>query len=462
MLDLSSHAHHALRAALMTGVIVWCAPVVSRAQSLPEMPPQKKPAKVDALPAMPGATSLELDSSESSENLPVIQSPGPTMLDKSDLDDELIVVEVEIECASDDSYAQLLEELRLRLPEDIKVVTKPTPRAGRMLNWSWNADAGCRLVLHDAQGLIELPLAPEPEAEQLRQAVVRVAWFISMNRDTEGQLSIKPATVIGRPQPREVNGLPTIPVSNSEKKGLLSPPRPQPRETVVMNPSAGKTGSEQGTRFEALTGGWRTDSPNLFKKFRNFDEKPLTTSFLGEQAIVGATVSLSGDAMNIEQGAGGEPAWMGNVRAGMTIDDRVGLGFVYKRLSSSILHDPNWARLENPPPDAFSGLGSIRLNLVGMDTEAVILRRDAWTWRAKAGMHMGRVKSVSIEDRGSVGSFMMLGEVDTQLFLALLPWLEGGVGVGVRAPLLQANDWVVSPADLRGGFFVMNLRVKLF
>lgn len=442
-------------------------PGVVLAQSLPTMPTATRNDAVvkptHGLPVIPRATdSMAADVAESAPPKESATSEAPLAkpIAKADpiatdaLDEELIIVQAEVECASEESQTQLLEELRLRLPEDIRVETTPSKTPGRTLDWSWQADSGCRLVLRDAQGLIELPLPPEPEAEQLRQAVVRVAWFISMNRE-----SISPIVPVATAtsEPVEINGLPNIPATQLKSKGLLAPPAGPLNTTAANAPLS----DDERTRFESFKNsmsGIRDGSPNLFKKFRDFDEKPLTASFLGEPTVVGGSASISTDLTGINQGT----AWLMSARAGVTFGERVGMGLVYKRLTSSVLHDPNWGNLENPPPDAFSGLGSIRLNLVGMDVEAVILRRDAWTWRASTGLHMGRMKSVSIDGPGKVTSILMLGEIDTQLYLAILPWLEGGVGLGARAPLLQGNDWVASPSDLRSGFMVMNLRVRLF
>lgn len=303
--------------------------------------------------------------------------------------------------------------------------------------------------------------------EALQQAIVRVAWFISMNNvppEQPQKNAAAPPVASQAPAPKEINGMPYLAPTHREVSAASFVPKESsiatPQNVVASRNDGADAGADGDVENLSRTlSAWRMSTPNLFKRFGNLGEDPMTMSFLGEEAIVGSNISVGSRLLDIR----GSSSWLISGRLGMTLDDRVGLGLSYERLTTTVLQDPNWDRIANPPPDAFDGLGQVRLNLLGADAEAVVWRSGEWTWRAGAAMQMGRIKSQSLDEPGAqVASFVMLSEVNTQISLALLPWIDAGVGVGLRFPLLQANDWVATPAQLRGGFLALNLRLKLF
>ena len=371
----------------------------------------------------------------------------------------------------------LLEELELRLPEAMRLelrgesAVEMNPLTARALDWRWRPDSGCKLLFRDPQGVIELALAPDPSPEALQQAIVRVAWFISMNNAPPEQPVKQAARPVASqaPPPEEINGMPYLAPSHREVNSSSFVPQVANTAPLAARelgaPAANTTqggaagGEAQVENLSRTLSAWRMSTPNLFKRFGNLGEDPVTMKFLGEDAIVGSNISVGSRLIDVR----GTTSWLISGRLGMTLDERVGLGLSYERLTTSVLQDPNWGRIENPPPDAFEGLGQVRLNLLGADAEAVVWRSGEWTWRAGAAMQVGRIKSQSLLEPGEqVTSFVMLSELNTQISLALLPWMDAGVGAGLRFPLLQANDWVATPSQLRGGFLSLNLRLKLF
>lgn len=395
-----------------------------------------------------------------------------------DFDLDKLLVYTALECASEESSSMLLEELEIRLPESVQIELRGesgvemNPLTARALDWSWRPESGCKLYFRDAQGVIELSLAPDPEPEALQQAIVRVAWFISMNNaPPERAVAAKEEPVVAPATTSAVtHGMPSISPSHRDVETAAFVPAPVTNASAA--PSAGLSSNQERApaalaanedadveNLSRTLSSWRMNTPNLFRRFGNLGEEPLTMRFLGEEAIVGSNVSVGSRLLDVR----GSSSWLISGRLGLTLDERVGLGVSYERLTTTVLQDPNWDRVANPPPDAFSGLGQIRLNLLGLDAEAVMWRGGEWTLRANAGLQLGRIKSRSLADSDDqVTSFVMISELGTQLSLALLPWMDAGVGVGLRLPLLHANDWVATPEQLRGGFLSLNLRLKLF
>ncbi len=435
------------------------------AQGMPRIPVVKTSSDVSSpstktSPDVSAPTQVEPEQ----EELPMVL--GASRENEDIFENDKLFVHVAIECASEDSNRQLLEELRLRLPEHITIVQyKPdnTRLMFRELSWTWRSEQGCRLVFKDLQGEIELPLPHNPEPEQLRQAVVRVAWFVSMSQEEEPVAKPRPE-VVARKTPvvdGKINGMPVIASVDDHSEGqLLAPPQQVARATsdspTVQPASAGS--EKEVAAFSNVMSNWKLSSPNLFKKFRDFDRQPLKMNVGGDEIDVGANLSLATDLVSLRE----TQSWLVSGRLGADFGDRFGAGIRYKRLTSTVLQNPNWDRISNPPEDAFTGFGQLRLNLLGADVEALLWQKDEWKWRASFAMEMGRLKSRSLDGGSQVTSFVMFSELQTQVFLAMLPWLDVGVGLGYRFPVMQANDWVAAPAQMRGGLVSMTLRLKLF
>lgn len=455
-------------------LVIACSAGTLHAQEKQKMPPIPRSAAAGKEVAASSVKRDDPDSKTDPEGLFKLSSP--TISPTFDLD--RLLVYTALECASEESSTMLLDELALRLPETMKIEllgesgVEKDPVVARALDWSWRPESGCKLLFRDTQGVIELALAPSPSPEEIQQAIVRVAWFISMNNNLPSEQPARPAASNARdtlaPQPSpappsEINGMPYLAPTHREidttsfvPEQAKTSPALASRSEDASTSSAGE--DEVGNLSRSLSA-WRTNTPNLFERFGNFGEEPMTMDFLGEEAIVGSNISVGSRLADVR----GTSSWLLSGRLGLTLDERVGFGLSYERLSTSVIQDPNWDRIPNPPPDAFEGLGQVRLNLIGADAEAVLWRGGAWSWRVGAGLQLGGVKSRSLDDDdASVSSFVMLSQVDTQIALALLPWLDAGVGVGLRLPLLHGNDWVASPSQLRGSFLSMNLRLKLF
>ena len=464
-----------LVAALVAALVAVAAPQAPRAQGVPRLPTspastaaKKEEGRAPTLPVIPQRGEELRAQPEREERAGQEGAPPEAVVLDAELPDagerELIGVSVALECASEEHYAMLLSELELRLPQDVTLITGQSAEVltKRQIAWRWDALSGCALQLSDERGAVEMPLAPQPSQDQLQQTVMRLAWFVS-NPDEELVMTPERAASAPRATPPpgapRVNAMPSIPITRQRSAaGILEPAAmrnvqsasPQAQSAPESEPQV----AQKSAPLQSASG-----RPNLLASFRDFDQDPLIANFMGRSAKVGMEAQVSIDSGGLYN----DRVVMFAPRLGLTFDERFGLGLTYKRLISSIVRDAEWGGLENPPPDQFEGAGLIEMNLLGGEIEARLLQKGNLSWRGALGALVGRVGSESISNPGrQVTSSLTLLDPNTYGSYRFSEWLELGVGVGWRLPLLLGNDWVVKPSDVATLYGSVNLRAIVF
>lgn len=388
-----------------------------------------------------------------------------------------LLVRAEPVCASPNTKQILFDELELRLPEALRVTLQERENTAWWLDWTQQEQGvpqSCQLTLRDRSApLLELPLLTSASPDEVRQAVVRVVWFLSTAAPSEAprvELDAPPnpilpvippggaqAVVLGprqlpaiRPSLTSTLSSPALGFAPAEPESELAATREEERDATPEQPAVASEDTTALTRTTA-SAGRSSSAGGLFGR-------PLQVELLGQRGGVG----LYGEVATNLTGLAELPAWMRAARVGISWNDRLGVGLRYKTLSTTVLTDRPWERLSNPPPDAFEGEGRLELNLFGLDAEVVALSFRTVSLMARGGMYGGRLVTQARSGQGEVRSALVMAEVETALLVELFSWAEAGVGLGYRAPLLQGNDWVLSPDELRGASALFMLRIKLF
>lgn len=456
----TSHVAGVVALGLIGSLALPSLAIAQQSATLPSFPPRRAaPAEVapEAAPATLPVIGAPAEAGGEAATLPVITSPqrevsgAPAAPTSSTLQ-----VRTDTECASPASRVTLIDELRRRLPEHVTLVERaeaPGPEQ-RDLSWGWQADSGCRLILTDPrEGVVVLPLAADASVESVRQAVVRVVWFMALEPAMVEPEAAPVVAEVEVEEPKLINGLPMIAPRGT---GLLSPVAPV---VLPAEPVAVAAANDALTPATPSNEVWRGEGGDLYAAGTLFSrDAPLRLELRG----VEREVRFNGGFTTDITGLNALPAWLFSLRAGARADDRFGVGLSYKWLSTTLLTDRNWAALENPPPDAFDEQGRMSLHLVGGDAELVMLSMSRLELVGSVGLHLGRIKTTALSGEGEVGSMLVLGEAQTQVLGDVFPWLKLGMGLGYRAPLLQGNDWVASPRDLRGFSATFTMRVALF
>lgn len=390
-----------------------------------------------------------------------------------------VYVNIEPDCATLKAEELFLEELQVRLPEGTRVVRSGSVPTLWSIHWQWRGDR-CRVELYDSEEVASMPLAANAEPDRIREATVRLVWFVTMTAPREPAVEPEPlaskeelAALIEFPEipekvvsasvkstellpdPEIVASFPVFPV---RRQPVAAPARLDPAPSAAPELSVGAAPrASAATALAVALEDWRGSNPGLYRKLESFSGSAPEATFLGKTHTLGMNLSLTGDITSVNSA----PAWLGSLRVGFLLDERISLGVAYKRLGTTVPSD-SWDAFRAPPENAFDGEGRITMGAIGLDTELILMPENYLSVSLGAALSGTSVAAKAVDSDATVRSLMLLAEANVHAFVDVFTWLQAGVGVGYRAPLIQGNDYVVSPEEIRGFSGMFTVRLKVF
>lgn len=387
-------------------------------------------------------------------------------------------VDLAADCAGLEAGDLLLEEVQVRLPDSVTLVRGADPDAPTpwTLRWAWAPETGCHVMLSDIEPVVEFPLMANASESDIREAAVRVVWFLSMTepRDPIAESPLKEAAPARLPEiPRRDARMPEIPQFPDAGGGEGEMPEIPTARRVETAPSVetapgrdAALASSASARPSVLTSlsvtlaDWRSSSPGLFETLDRYEEEPFMMSFGARRYPVGLNASFTGNVLTLS----GKPAWLVGIRAGAMLDERIGLNVVYQGLTTTVTTSRS---IEEGGEATTYDMQDMRLNLGGLEMEYVLWGREFMSISMAASLMAGGVSATGTpeasEETRAFSSFVMTSQLSAQVLLNVLPWLEVGIGAGYRAPIMQGNDQILDPRpDLAGTSGLFTLRLRLF
>lgn len=398
----------------------------------------------------------------------------------------LVFIQADPSCASAQNTQLFVEELRVRLPEQVSIrqsAPTPTTQAWWALAWSPSkAQGACQLTLSDTEPVVELPLDQRAEPAQIREVAVRLAWFIS-------------TTPARAPQPEQPKTLPSAQalLEQGEPTPTTTPdpnpaPKPQPEPTPepapeIATPEAtqepeepqpGEPKKAVATQKVASTLApenfvqevalrlklWQNQNPNIFG---SLDQKltPMPETVFGDPSTLGLYAGLSTDVTIIQE----QPAWVGNVHLGTYLTNRIGLGVSYRNLLSDIrfIHEDD-APLFNDPnnPDEFtSPIRQLSLHMMSLDAEYLLFPEENIHIGLGGALGAGWAtsKGVNFKQKDSVAVLSTM--LNVNIYYDIMPWVQAGFGLSWR-DVYGKNLGAVGDKQFSGPSGTFTLRVGLF
>jgi len=397
-----------------------------------------------------------------------------------------VFVRVASDCASLAAEQMLLEEVRMRIPEQTKLRRSGANDAPWHLTWDDKNELGCQLALSDAapNPVVQIPLSVEAEPEQIREAAVRVAWFISTSvpkarpeqpvdavASVESPLPKPPEEdplAIAGPGDSETPGeeLPEFPVSKKPDVSEL-PEFPSPRvgTEVAVSPSPVSMRSDEVAltlrepghpsvlrSLSSTLAGWRDTSPELFGTLEELGTDPPPAYVLGRPVPLGGYVSVLTEATSFDNSG----AFLLSLDGGVILNERFMLGLVYQRLMNSIEVDNNWVQGER--------LGTLSMNQVGMSGAYIFRPKSFMSISVGSTLTVGSMSATRFDQGNELReSAMIVGsQLNAQAFMEFLPWLDAGVGLNYHYPLIMGNSQVLTLEEYNGLSVLLNLRLRIF
>lgn len=399
-----------------------------------------------------------------------------------------VFVRVASDCASLAAEQMLLEEVRMRIPEQTKLRRSGASDAPWHLTWDTKDDVGCQLALSDAAPapVVQIPLSVEARPEQIREAAVRVAWFISTSApkarpeqpvdavasvesplpkpsEEEDPLAVSGPDALGAEPGSE---LPEFPVS---KKPDVSefPEFPSARAgaEVAVSPSPVSMRSDEVAltlrepghpsvlrSLSSTLAGWRDTSPELFGTLEELGTDPPPAYVMGKPVPLGGYVSVLTEATSFDNSG----AFLLSLDGGVILNERFMLGVVYQRLMNSIDVDNNWVEGER--------LGTLSMNQVGMSGAYIFRPKNFISVSVGSTLTIGNMSATRFDQGNELReSAKFVGsQLNAQAFMEFLPWLDAGVGLNYHYPLVLGNSQVLTLEEYNGLSVLLNLRLRIF
>jgi hypothetical protein len=371
-----------------------------------------------------------------------------------------VVVTLDAGCASVEGGRALIDELRLRLPPRVELLRAADERPAWRLAWRQD-QGGCALILSDVEQVAALPLEADADAEALREAVVRVVWFV-----VTGAPRTPPA-----PTPEQLTQR-AIDASWGDvwraQAAALGEANAAAPAALVLSGQVRPAGGEAATpRNEGVwqgiassVNGWMTwgDDLGISKP------SPRSTEVMGEQIPLSVYLGLTGQVTQFN----GSAAWMGGVLGGVLIDRTLGVGISYQSLSSTVrLEGSQLAPRSDGGQWTQSQLPTLDVDLLGLQVEYNFMP-DKRLHANFAALLGGGFMSFS----GDVAEMLPKGvtadpvtlvmiDLQGQLLYEVLPWLQVGAGFGLRS-VQSFGDSYISGDELEGVSGLLMLRAMLF
>ncbi len=260
----------------------------------------------------------------------------------------VVSLEVAGECAGPRGAGALREEVALRLPPG-STLSRGAEDASWVLEWSPDEVGACGLRLRGNGEFVVVPLEAMAGSTELREAAVRVAWWITTVEPAAEPEAPTPgvsAKVGGEPpadRPLEVEPA-TSPiegeVDRGSREGAAGAPsgaKPDAMDVLISKLDEPEPEDVPAPRIkdsvlqitESLNG-WKTESPGLFGELDESMTQPWVVDVFGEE--VPARLYIEGAPR--WTAVASQPASGLGIHVGATLAERFGLGVAYTNMEA--------------------------------------------------------------------------------------------------------------------------------
>lgn len=355
------------------------------------------------------------------------------------------------ECAPERARQTLLSELRLRLGESQPVVESPAPPGAWTLRWGPLPSTPCALALSDTALIAALTLPASADDPQLREAVVRVAWFVTTTTPRAPQPPLEAAAIAQATSQAEL-----LAASLTRQSQLLGM-RVEAAASAAPDPAQSPDASTWDALSMRMTR-WRDSSPELF----NTTLGP-GTRWLGldQPKHLHASVVMQPTTL------GERATWIWSVEAGLTFGRQTRLGLGYTTTSGQ---QPLQSRL-------LRSLGTgdqtevlvpttVSLKLGTLGAEYVFFPEAPVQLGLSATLGVGQLNAIYALSEQAINSRRVALMLDARvtLYYDLTTWLQLGFGFGQRGISVigaPAGEGLSLPS-LGGASGLFALRLILF
>jgi hypothetical protein len=382
-------------------------------------------------------------------------------------DAPVVSLDVAGECAGPRGASTLREEVRLRLPPG-STLGRKVEGAAWALEWGPGADGACGLRLSGRGELVVVPLEAMAEDARVREAAVRVAWWITTMEPEEPVAPEVEPVPAPEPAPEAapepvVEAEPVAPAADAGAVEEVAEPRSKEggREATtggkqdavdVLNaeldaPSAAAPGEAEEMKvkdsvlqFTESLNGWKDESPELFAELGPAMTQPWALEVFGEQI----PARLYFEASPRWSSMGGEAAGGLGVQVGAELAERFDLGLEYQNVEVE-LTEPGFS--------------------LDVDTQelALVAGFTLWDWgewelgsQAKVGVAMASYRRIGAE-------LMPVFGARTHVFYEPTTWLGFGFAVGYQAyGSLALLSGALEMEDMSSAYGQFLVRVTLF
>lgn len=382
---------------------------------------------------------------------PVLAQPAPNA----------VHVRMTSDCASMAAEQLLLEEVRMRVPEQTSLQRVESELTRWHLAWEWDAAAGCQLTLSDTEPMIALPLSVNASPKQIREAAVRVAWFITT---TQPRLAgpedlvapAAPATLPTIPAQQARVGfvqapgqvLPVIPKAAASQAELVTPsPRAESALKLAPSPAPSVLGSLSGTLSS-----WRDASPGLLESLHELGTAPPQATLFGRKMPLGGWTELGMESTNFDQ----RGAILLTAGGGVLLADQFSLGLEYQHLANTVVVDDNWFD--------DGTVGELDLKQAGM-VWRMLFRPEKLLKLSLGGALLGgrlKVTRISVGDVTTQRDLIVSSALRFGGVIDLLPWLQASAQLNYHFPLVLGSSQILTTQEYSGISAGLGLTLRLF
>ena len=392
-----------------------------------------------------------------------------------------VYVQIGAPCAQSQAQGQLLiDELRVRLPESTPVLLG-SPEIADTARWrlSWVepvAQGPCQLILSDVEPVVTIPLSRDAEPSAMREALVRLAWFISTT-PPRAPLPSPRASLEGGDKP---------PAGPDQASSLTPPttlpedelnPRPDPSATPPADkPPADKAASVSKTtttqdadldqalraaqQLLAALQSLRVSEPNLFGSLDRSLGPTFPETVFGAQSALGVHAGLSSQVTLLNS----RPAWLTGAHLGWSYSQQLNLGVSYRGLTSDLRYTNT---VEVFDPEDQRTFREQRLDLswhaAALDADYMLFPDSPvhLTLGLSLGLGYARAYDLNIsQDAHAATTYFVMTDLNAHLLYDLAPWMQAGFGLTVRGVMGDLETLGTGFFSVPAGSFF--LRVSLF
>lgn len=369
------------------------------------------------------------------------------------------------ECANAPGQQLLLDELRVRLPQESVVrLERATPMATPSWTLRWEKpqpEASCALTLSDIEPVVQIPLDQDAEPAAVREAIVRIAWFISTTpartapKSPSAQLE-PTAPPDKEPVPGELPDAQALleqaqtptPAPATEPDKAPTPQEPAQQDDAKEQPSdsskkaeptlnaSGKKSAPDladqaagaASQVLATLQLWRAQTPEIFG---SLDQKlqPMPSTIFGGPSKLGLHMGLSTHVTLLQS----KPAWLGGVHLGMFVTEHLSAGISYQGLMSDLTFVDDQDRpLVLESGETIDRLRELSLHAMSLEAEYIFFPDENVHISLAASLGAGITSSRELSSPRQRDAMFWMTNLSGNLLYDIYPWMQAGFGFSWR------------------------------